>query len=126
MQNCNPLWTFQQSTIVPLDRTEASLTIRIITVCSLSTWHLGGNLPLLGSTRSLETNVSESLRPNYHSRVHIVLITSTSPILAQPLTSSSNNTGSFQAEINPVTWVVRIVGSDGSQAGTNARALRPA
>lgn len=34
-----------------------------------------------------------------------------------------NNTGSFQAEINPSTWRVRIVGSDGSQAGTNARAM---
>lgn len=34
-----------------------------------------------------------------------------------------NNTGSFQAEINPSTWRVRIIGSDGSQAGSNARAM---
>jgi len=34
-----------------------------------------------------------------------------------------NNTGSFQADINPTNWRVRIVGSDGSQAGTNARAM---
>lgn len=34
-----------------------------------------------------------------------------------------NNTGSFQADINASTWRVRITGSDGSQAGTNARAL---
>ncbi|MBI2770611.1 MAG: hypothetical protein HYX47_13375 [Burkholderiales bacterium] len=34
-----------------------------------------------------------------------------------------NNTGSFQADINASTWRVRIIGSDGSQAGTNARAL---
>lgn len=34
-----------------------------------------------------------------------------------------NNTGSWQAEINPTTWLVRIIGADDSQAGTNARAL---
>ena len=34
-----------------------------------------------------------------------------------------NNTGSWQADINAATWEVRIMGSDGSQAGTNARAL---
>lgn len=34
-----------------------------------------------------------------------------------------NNTGSWQAEVDPTSWVVRIVGSDNSQAGTNARAL---
>jgi hypothetical protein len=34
-----------------------------------------------------------------------------------------NNTGSWQADINATTWQVRIMGSDGSQAGTNARAL---
>lgn len=34
-----------------------------------------------------------------------------------------NNTGSFQADIDATTWRVRIVGSDGSIAGTNARAL---
>ena len=37
--------------------------------------------------------------------------------------NAGNNTGSWQAEIDPVTWLVRIVGSDTSQAGTNARAL---
>lgn len=34
-----------------------------------------------------------------------------------------NNTGSWQADINATTWLVRIVGSDGSTAGTNSRAL---
>lgn len=34
-----------------------------------------------------------------------------------------NNTGSWQVNIDPSTWLVTITGSDGSQAGTNARAL---
>lgn len=38
-------------------------------------------------------------------------------------TNPGNNTGSFQADLNPTTWQVSIIGSDGSQAGTNARAL---
>src|SRR5699024_6034297 len=61
-------WTFNQDTVVPLDGTETSLTIRVITVSSFSTRHLSHDGELNRLTISLEANGREGVITNYQHR----------------------------------------------------------
>jgi hypothetical protein len=51
------------------------------------------------------------------------IVSSVSAAVIIGTNNPGNNSGAFQADINASTWAVTILGSDGSVAGTNARAL---
>src|SRR5699024_1906793 len=85
-------WTINQDTVVPLDGTETSLTIRVITVSSFSTRHLSHDGELNRLTISLEANGREGVITNYQHREYVIVFLPTNHRRAIARVSSNLST----------------------------------